>query len=358
MYRYEEIRTVHLELSTKCNASCPQCPRNVEGGPLNPYLPLGELSLSDVKKIFPEPFVKQLSTINMCGNYGDPILCSDLHEISRYFRSANPDLELTMHTNGGARNVEWWAKLASLVTECTFGIDGLEGTNHIYRRNTRWKAVTDNAQAFINAGGMATWNYLVFEHNQHEVMAAVEVARRMGFQRFFIKKTSRFLKGNEILNETPIRNSKGRIVRQLKLATDPSFINLETIEISKQYSTKDRYISFLNQTPIQCKAVTQKRIFVSAQGFIIPCCWLGSIYSKPIKGGRVDQFKVLVERSEESFFNLSALHRTIKEIVEGPLFQTEIPSAWSPNSPDRLKTCSLHCGAHKISRGQKNASLI
>ncbi len=53
MFSYEEIRKVHLELTDKCNAACPQCSRNERGGPVNPLLPLTELTLDDIKTIFP-----------------------------------------------------------------------------------------------------------------------------------------------------------------------------------------------------------------------------------------------------------------------------------------------------------------
>lgn len=72
MYKYDEIKVVHLEPTTKCNASCSQCLRSANGGEINPYLPITELSLNDVKKIFPISFVAQLRSMNMCINYQLP----------------------------------------------------------------------------------------------------------------------------------------------------------------------------------------------------------------------------------------------------------------------------------------------
>ena len=48
----EKIKAIHLEITDKCNASCPQCARNKLGGAVNPFLPNHELSLQDIKKIF------------------------------------------------------------------------------------------------------------------------------------------------------------------------------------------------------------------------------------------------------------------------------------------------------------------
>ena len=71
MYSYQDIRTVHLEITAKCQAACLQCDRNINGGDLNPNIKLDELSLEDCKNIPPE-FVKQLNSLFMCGNLGDP----------------------------------------------------------------------------------------------------------------------------------------------------------------------------------------------------------------------------------------------------------------------------------------------
>lgn len=43
MYRFESIVDVHLEITSKCNVRCPQCPRNADDGATNPELPEVEL---------------------------------------------------------------------------------------------------------------------------------------------------------------------------------------------------------------------------------------------------------------------------------------------------------------------------
>jgi MoaA/NifB/PqqE/SkfB family radical SAM enzyme len=43
MYDYTDIRTVHLEITEKCNAACPMCARNINGGEDNPWLQNSEL---------------------------------------------------------------------------------------------------------------------------------------------------------------------------------------------------------------------------------------------------------------------------------------------------------------------------
>ena len=86
MYRYEDITTVHLEVTQRCQAACPMCDRNQNGGPDNRHITNAELSLEDCKRIFKPDFIRQLKTMYMCGNLGDPIVARDTLEIFQYFR--------------------------------------------------------------------------------------------------------------------------------------------------------------------------------------------------------------------------------------------------------------------------------
>ena len=112
MYKSHEIRTVHLEITDKCNAACPMCARNINGGEDNPQLPGTELSIDDIKQIFRPEFIRQLDRMYMCGNYGDPIAARDTLETFQYFREHNAKINLSMHTNGSAKKPDWWRQLA------------------------------------------------------------------------------------------------------------------------------------------------------------------------------------------------------------------------------------------------------
>ena len=89
MYKYDDIRTVHLEITQRCQAACPMCDRNQNGGADNQHMTDAELSLEDSQKIFSVPFIQQLKTMYMCGNLGDPIVAKDTLEVFEYFRKHN-----------------------------------------------------------------------------------------------------------------------------------------------------------------------------------------------------------------------------------------------------------------------------
>ena len=61
-----------------------------------------------------------------------------------------------------------------------------------------------SAQAFINAGGRAEWDFLVFRHNEHQVESARKLAKEMGFAKFYVRKTGRFKKSGPARNHREI----------------------------------------------------------------------------------------------------------------------------------------------------------
>jgi MoaA/NifB/PqqE/SkfB family radical SAM enzyme len=362
MYAYESIRLVHLELTDKCNAACPQCPRSDHGGVVNPRLANTELGLDDTKTILPSSFVEQLDCIFACGNFGDPIVARDCLEIFKYFRASNPKMKLGIHTNGGTRSPDFWQALGRLLPKgrgyVRFGIDGLEDTNHIYRRNVRWKTLMRNVTMFIEAGGNAEWDYLVFRHNEHQVEQARKLASDLGFTLFNPKKTGRFLdwRNMEYIDSTPIKNHTGDIVGRLERPVDPAYENAALAglrDLQKRYGSMDRY---LDHAEIQCKVQTKSSIYVSAEGYVLPCCWLATQLQNPDLKARSELLNLM-----ERFGGISHVdgrRRGIRAIVEDQFFQQSVPGSWSKPScaEGKLRTCARVCG-HDFKQFDAQSSL-
>jgi sulfatase maturation enzyme AslB (radical SAM superfamily) len=179
----------------------------------------------------------------MCGNFGDPAAAKDTLQIYQYFRAVNSKIVLGMNTNGGLRTKYWWQELANNMKNkldyVVFSIDGLEDTNHIYRKKVNWIKVMNNAAAFIKAGGSAHWDMLVYKHNQHQVDECEQLARDMGFT-WFRAKVSRRGFTNRL--EAPIGWQLPQVV----------------------------------STQVDCHALREQSAYIDAQGNLSPCCWLGS----------------------------------------------------------------------------------
>jgi sulfatase maturation enzyme AslB (radical SAM superfamily) len=294
------------------------CPRRVHGGPLLSGLELAEIDLETFKKWFSDDFIRQLGHLMMCGNLGDPIIAKDTLSILQYIRSVNPKITLHMHTNGSARAKEWWEALAKTGVEVTFGIDGLKDTHALYRVNTDWNKIIDNAKAFISAGGYAAWHMLVFKHNEHQIEVCQQISRMLGFKHFSVKHTTRFKQGKfDAVDEDY------KITHTLYPSTK-SLTFIEPIKIAEK-----------ELLPIiSCKAQEDNQIYISATGNVAPCCWLDLEWLPDFSEARIDYMIKI-----NSYPNL--YKESLEKIFNSGYFN-KIKGCWSSTG---LKECSKQCGS-------------
>jgi len=332
VYKLEEIRAVHLEMSEKCNLACLMCDRNQNGGDVNPYLENRELSFSTIHRSFPPSLIKQLKRVYMCGNYGDPILAQDTMQILKYFRSLNSNMNLTVITNGCSKPTPWWQELAEVSTTVRFGIDGLEDTHKIYRQGVIWSLVIRNAKAYIDAGGNAIWDYLVFGHNEHQIEEARQLSINLGFKEFVVKKTGRFFSNVklEVKDE-----HMGLIKPKLEENINESLTKQEVI--IEKYGSIDTY---LDQAEIDCKVLKNKEIYISAEGIVLPCCWLAGQMYKWYLPPQSSQIWELIDKN-----SLNINEKSLLGIFVSGIFD-KIQDTWAKPSIDegKLRVCALKCG--------------
>lgn len=335
MIEYTEIRDVHLELSTLCNASCPLCPRNFRGYPYNDGYPELNMTLKNVKKIFTKEFLDQLTSIRINGNFGDMVMNPQAADIVEYFKQGRDNLQVSISTNGSARDKSFWTRLAKLNSNVSFCLDGLEDTHNLYRRNTSWKTIIKNASTFISAGGNATWKFIKFQHNEHQIEDCKKLSTTLGFGRFELVNHGRdtgpvFDKdGNHLYN---LGNYQGRTDFQtlfFKKKTD--LVLLEDIVPNKIPSTR-----------VYCKAKTMKSIYISATGEVFPCCWIGFY---PNTYGKGEYHQAINEQLRSIIRENNALHYGIETCIT---WFNNIEQRWKLEKYEhgRLVVCDDVCGSN------------
>lgn len=385
------ITQVHWEPTDNCNSACPMCPRYDDKGFETKTLAHAEWTLESFVKAWPVEFIKGLNKILACGNFGDPCACREFVDIYEYLRKTNPGIGLACNTNGSLRNPDWWSRLGAVMRAeqnrgnyCTFSLDGLEDTNHLYRRNTNWKKIMENARAFIEAGGIAHWDFIVFEHNEHQVEEARELAKTMGFKNFNVKRTTRwqsyhndqgsykvYWKGKHLYdlkqpNEKKFKHNfedteyfKQSKYQSITLDSLKKMLKGFTIDQKKKRTSDLRFVNGkwevidLTKVNIACRSVRDARehqpfdeIFVAANGFVAPCCFLGSEPFVDAKAqGRDENFMDLVEaQGGVEKFNIHK--NNIFDILNLDIFQKWLPETW--NDPEqaylRPQKCGTCCG--------------
>ena len=380
----DKVTQVHWEPTDKCNSGCAMCPRYDSQGFELSTLENVEWTLESFKKAWTVDFIKDLNKVLACGNFGDPCACKEFVDMYEYMREINPNIELACNTNGSLRTQDWWARLGKVITQrsdrtggyCTFSIDGLEDTNHLYRRGTVWKNIMRNAEAFIAAGGEAHWDFIVFEHNEHQVDEARELAIKMGFKNFNVKRTTRWNQYKDGQGAYPVI-WKGKYLYDLKQPKEEKFkhnfedatyfqqskyqsFNFHDFQQAEGKINKDmRFVNgkyqsiVLHELKIACRAVKNAReyqpaneIFISAGGHVAPCCFLGSEPFKDYNGVHADKNYVDLIKMQGGLTELNMHKNNIYDILQLDIFQKWIPDTWKEdgNRSMRPLKCGQCCG--------------
>ena len=83
------------------------------------------------------------------------------------------------------RTIKFWEDLGRRKISVFFGLDGTDQKSlEKYRIGSNFKKVQENYRAFIGAGGNATWQFIVFDHNEHLIKEAENMSKVEGFKRF------------------------------------------------------------------------------------------------------------------------------------------------------------------------------
>ena len=360
MFNYDTVKEYQLEITTYCNAACPQCPRNINGGAVNPNLPLCHLSREVIDRTFTEELCNNLKQIFFCGSYGDPIMHPDFLDILQDFRSKNPTLWLYIHTNGGVHDSAWWTELANIINghgKIDFGIDGLEDTNHIYRRNVKFEKAIDNAQAFIRAGGKAQWNFLVFKHNQHQIRRAKILSDIIGFERILFRGTGRFLNHQTLEeSETWQVQPKNQPAYELQVTDLAEYRNQSMQRLGDLKAEYPDIKDYFDTTPIKCDACVGNKVTVTAEGLVLPCNFFehnlydARMHDRSMAPGANDLHFVNEKNQVAEFIDkhnkdsLNIHNATLPEIFNNA-FWSELQDSWSKTLDEgRIFECAFTCG--------------
>ena len=328
----KQVKKLQLEVSNYCNARCPACAREKSiTKDDKQHIGINDtyVNLDTFKKWFDNgDFFWSLRLIDFCGNYDEPTTNPDLLDIIEWIYTSGKfscQLQVNIATNGGTRNKDFWTKLGKLSAKyqyhkrrggliqrlnVIFGIDGLEDTNHLYRRNVDWNKLQENFRTYIAAGGRASWQFIYFKHNEHQDDLARQRSIDEGFERIKFRGTKS---------------------REHKIVEPGSGKH----ELSTKKTTKK----------IVCKALLRpdyfgldSGLYVTVKGAVLPCCWWGT-----------EAHISDLENTYNKKYNFGDIH-----LGSGKNFQDILDSPWYSNLHDTIQTeifdkCVHHCKQNIIS---------
>jgi len=348
-----DLFRIDSEITNKCNSACPACPRTGPDGKDSDVVKaqgLVDLDLKHIDNILLSQAGFSVNTWTYCGNYGDPFMHE--HAFDFVYKVAEYGVKYQrFDTNGGMRSPKFWSDLGRIPgITVNFALDGLEDTNHLYRVKTKWSNIMANAEAFIKAGGKATWTMLIFAHNEHQIDDCRALSQKMGFEEFYVKKSTR-----RIIVPENQKQSKDVQVKKVdyNFQLSKKMEQKAVIDGAKKQENKTNVEQYgVKQFNITCQAIKKTQLYITPQGMVLPCCHVHTgVYENRfgITSKRNQFDNVLIDNNiktnlnEFSFDEIVASYRENIHVFEQHWKNRDIPM------------CNRKCGSNLANKVEKVA---
>ena len=324
MYSLETLSAISFELSSHCNSKCPQCPRYDMFGRVHKDLAITHLDVNVIKKL-PIEKMKNLRTVSFCGNFGDPLMHPDLDQIVGFFQNQ----KISISTNASLRSRQWWSNFGKNKNiSVRFCIDGIGKEHELYRRNTSYEKIMDNARSFIQAGGKASWQFIVFRHNEHQINEAKKLSEELGFETIDFMYSDRF----DTADKWKVYDDDNYLYDLEKSS------HQTTLRESLNVPEGEKYWKELQRTKgeISCFWSSKKKLYIHSDGTVYPCCMLGSTQA----GKKIE--KLLLKKLIKNFEKIDLHKNDLEQILMSDVFKKSLPDSFD-NKPFSHPICIEWC---------------
>lgn len=335
-------KKLQLEISSMCNALCLGCVRTdtVNFNQSKPFISKKNIvEISTIVKLLSSASMSTIETLEFCGTIDEPLMHPDFFEILESAFDINPNYKIIIHTNASIRSTKDWTRLATILNKFTtphrvsFSIDGIGKTHEFYRQFTNYEKILENAQAFIDAGGNAVWQFLIFPWNKHQVDEASKISEQMKFNGFITRIDRSVVTG---IGEDQIRKLK----------------NKNNVTVMHDMSLTDLLLSYTEINPVEISCETQKenQYFVSYDSRLWPCCFIHNGFFQVSKTKTDFLRQRLFDNYGEDFNDMTI--KTIDEIVNSNFFKNDLVESWSNDVSTgpcgKITRCAETCNVEKL----------
>jgi len=314
-----DIKQIELELTSRCNAGCPECPRTFIKNSSDKILHLNDIKLDNLKKWLPNTL--PVERIKLSGNLGDAGIHPQLIDFINYFGTFGNRISIAMHTNGGMRDEKFWTTLGKISYEgqrmmpadkkfvftVRWAIDGLEDTNHLYRINVNWQKLMRNLKAYLDAGGKAEWHFINFPHNEHQEDDVRKLAESLGME--FVTRKS-------------VRNVGKKVTKNHSKAKDFGKLQNASKKVLEAYAPT-----------VVCQHLKNESVFIASNETLWPCCML---WDENVKTENL----VTKVPDDANWNNLNT--NTMQQILNSAWYQN-IENYWYPGKSNFINQCVKKC---------------
>jgi len=325
-------RILQLELSSMCNALCLGCQRvdPTTFNTVHPSIPKKQIIEIDIlRKLITSNAMSSVDSIEFCGTIDEPLMHPQFLDILDLMYAHNPLYKIVIHTNASLRTLKFWKTLAISLQrfdshKVLFGIDGLTDTHSIYRQQTNFELIIRNASSFIQAGGNAQWQYIIFPWNKHQVEEAKALSKTIGFKQF---KT---------------RNDRSGVSEE-----GLSFIR--SVQENPVQAKAGSSAKTFNGYEIECMNKEEDMFHVSHDSRLWPCCFFGNV--QYMNETIFNEFKKRIYGIYGEDFNLLTKY-TVEEILATDLYTNDLVQGWSNDvgcgKTNKVNRCAMSCSVKAL----------
>jgi MoaA/NifB/PqqE/SkfB family radical SAM enzyme len=259
-----------------CNLKCPFCPTGLNKLPYKAEA----MSVEGYKKVINQIAPWTIKIIMY--NNGEPYLHPRINEMVKYNHDKGLSTVISSNLNklpdgGGEAVVK--SGLDDLIVSC----DGLtQDTYEKYRRGGKLSDVLQNIESIVNArrklgkkNPVIEVQFLVFQHNEHEVLKVEKFFRDMGAD--FVRLTKPYVDLNS---------------EEIKKADNPDYVKDQYLGETKEEElsifnpdTDAKKCAKKNPPPLKCYWPWRSMV-INSNGLVDPCCFVnyrknfGNIFEK------------------------------------------------------------------------------
>lgn len=321
---YETIERLEFELSSICNCYCIGCHRHVQENDkvtFNPSLKLNQVLDPDIiKNVLSDRRVSKQVQISFVGTFGEAISHPNFLDILDIIYGYRPRASVRINTNGSLRTQAFFSALAKSLSrfkyyEMMFAVDGLEDTNHIYRRGAIWSKIMANMDSFLEAGGRADWQFIEFSWNKHQIEDIKKLAESKGMKFWHRHNGVPTVEKNI---QHPTVNEPGSFI-EARIEVDREGMEIRDDE-----------------------CISMNQLHINAQGEVHPCCLFNAATYSPNKSAMREMDEFMYSQSR-TWMNLN--YHTFTDIMNN-VWWTFLHSTFEGND-DTCNLCISKCGKKK-----------
>lgn len=341
---------VAYDITTYCNAKCPQCHRtNKNGLSRNERVPLVHVPKEKIFKAFTPDLLRRINNIALVPTWGDTMMHPDIYEIVEYFLDVNKrrsEFSVSLDTNGSMRDEDFWFKFGGLQKKSygphlhvKWDIDGHTQEIHShYRRNTNLDKVLRNMEAFAQTPAITSSQTILFKHNQPYMKEIKELATKVGSTEHTFVMSERFYNGSSQNNIYEFIDEEGET--QILERADGSKLKNTYIAHMKE---KEDYEDYKKR--VVCRWSLINKVNINFDGQVWPCCYFGypDVGSDDINHQKQFYATELIQKYNEHRLDNNIYFNTMENILKNEWWTVHLPKSIA-EAP--IGQCTRNCSSY------------